>query len=193
MAQRRIAREKREFGSLYKGREGQWSWVAHRVTGVAIILFLFAHVVDTALIGWGPNAYNRVIHVYQNPAVGMLELGLVAAVVWHALNGIKIMVIDFWPKASDHHRQLIYGTVVLFVASMLPIAVIMIRHILKEHFWWPSARTGWPLRSTARTASGPASPTGPGGSRPGEAPNSGGGSSCGSPASCCWSWRWGTS
>ena len=134
MAQRRIAREKSEFGSLYRGRQGQWSWLAHRVTGVAIILFLFAHVVDTALVGWGPSAYNRVVHVYQNPIVGLLELGLVAAVIYHALNGIRIMIIDFWPKASDWQRQLSYATLTVFVASMLPIAVVMISHILKEHF-----------------------------------------------------------
>src|ERR1041385_8230410 len=134
MAQRRIAREKSEFGSLYRGRQGQWSWLAHRVTGVAIILFLFAHVVDTALVGWGPDAYNRVVRVYQNPLVGLLELGLVAAVIYHALNGLRIMIIDFWPKASDWNRQLIYGTTGLFVASMIPISIIIIRHILKEHF-----------------------------------------------------------
>src|SRR6266567_2141121 len=133
MAQRRMARQKSEFGSLYRGR-GQWSWVAHRVTGVAIILFLFAHVVDTALVGWGPTAYNRVIHVYQNPIVGLLELGLVAAVIYHPLNGIRIMIIDFWPRASDWHRQLNRATFTLFVASMVPIAVVMIRHILREHF-----------------------------------------------------------
>jgi succinate dehydrogenase / fumarate reductase cytochrome b subunit len=134
MAQGRIAREKSEFGSLYRGRQGQWSWLAHRVTGVAIILFLFAHVVDTALVGWGPSAYNRVVRVYQNPLVGLLELGLVAAVIYHALNGIRIMIIDFWPKAADWYRQLSYATVTIFVASMLPIAFVMIRHILKEHF-----------------------------------------------------------
>jgi succinate dehydrogenase / fumarate reductase cytochrome b subunit len=134
MAQRRIARRTAGFGSLYRGREGQWSWVAHRVTGVAIILFLFAHVVDTALVGWGPQAYNRVVRVYQNPLVGLLELGLVAAVIYHALNGLRIMVIDFWPKMNDWNRQLIYGTWTLYAASMLPIAVIMIKHILKEHF-----------------------------------------------------------
>jgi succinate dehydrogenase / fumarate reductase, cytochrome b subunit len=134
VAQRRVARRTSEFGSLYRGRGGQWSWMAHRVTGAAIILFLFAHVVDTALVGWGPAAYNRVISVYRNPIVGLLELGLVAAVLYHALNGVRIMVIDFWPKAAEWHRQLLYGTVGLFLASMAPITFVMLRHILKEHF-----------------------------------------------------------
>lgn len=135
MAQRteqRPPKRTTELGSLYKGREGQWSWVAHRVTGVAVILFLFAHIVDTALVGWGPEAYNRVVSVYKNPVVGLLELGLVAAVIYHALNGLRIMLIDFWPRLSDHNRQLIYGTVGLFVASMIPITLIMGSHILQE-------------------------------------------------------------
>ena len=129
-----MAKRTSAFGRLYRGREGQWSWIAHRVTGVAIILFLFAHIVDTALVGWGPNAYNRVINVYKNPIVGLLELGLVAAVIYHALNGLRIMAIDFWPKLVDRNRQLIYATMTIYLAGMAPIAVIMIRHILKEHF-----------------------------------------------------------
>ena len=129
-----MAKRTSAFGRLYRGREGQWSWIAHRVTGVAIILFLFAHIVDTALVGWGPNAYNRVVSVYKNPIVGLLELGLVAAVIYHALNGLRIMAIDFWPKLVERNRQLIYTTMTVYLAGMGPIAVIMIRHILKEHF-----------------------------------------------------------
>jgi succinate dehydrogenase / fumarate reductase cytochrome b subunit len=129
-----LSKRTSEFGRIYRGREGQWSWIAHRVTGVAIILFLFAHIVDTALVGWGPNAYNRVVNVYKNPAVGALELGLVAAVIYHALNGLRIMAIDFWPKLVDRNRQLIYATMTLYVAGMAPIAVIMIRHIFKDLF-----------------------------------------------------------
>ena len=44
------------------------------------------------------------------------------------------MITDFWPRAADFNRRLIYGTTGLFLASMVPITVIMVRHILKEHF-----------------------------------------------------------
>ena len=131
-----VAKRRSDFGTLYKGREGQWSWVAHRVTGVAIILFLFAHVVDTAVVGWGPDAYNRVLSVYHNWAVRILELGLVAAVLYHALNGLKIMIIDFWPGATGHHKPLLYGTTAVFLASMAPITYLMGRDILKLALHW---------------------------------------------------------
>ena len=116
---------KGQFGPLYKGHEGQYSWLLHRITGVAIILFLFAHVVDTAVVGWGPEAYNRVASVYHNPFVRVLELGLVAAVLYHSFNGVKIMLIDFFPGLIRHIRFLAIATALLFVGSMIPITWIM--------------------------------------------------------------------
>lgn len=123
-----------EFATLYRGREGQWSWIAHRVTGVGILLFLFAHIVDTALVGWGPDAYNRVVAVYHHPIVQIMELGLVGAVIYHALNGIRIMVIDFWPRTSLQHVRLFWTTIVVFLAAMAPISWIMGRRIIEELF-----------------------------------------------------------
>ncbi len=131
---RRMARRRGEIGTLYRGR-AQWSWIAHRVTGVGIILFLFAHVVDTALVGWGPEAYNKVVAVYHNPIIKLLELALVAFVIYHALNGVRIMIFDFWPKSADYERQLSIATIGLFVLSMIPITFIMVRPIVTEYIF----------------------------------------------------------
>jgi succinate dehydrogenase / fumarate reductase cytochrome b subunit len=127
----RARKTKSDFGTPYRGHEGQWSWLAHRVTGVAIILFLFAHVVDTAVVGWGPEAYDRVVSVYENPLVRLLELGLVAAVISHALNGVKIMLIDFFPSLTSKIRLLGFTTLGLFVAVMIPITWIMVGQIVE--------------------------------------------------------------
>src|SRR2546422_10086533 len=97
VAQRRLARRTSEFGTLYRGREDQWSWLAPRVTGVGIILFLFAHVVDTALVGGGPTPYNREVAVYHNPVVELLELALYGRVLSPALNGLRSVRIGLWP------------------------------------------------------------------------------------------------
>src|SRR5215207_399004 len=82
-------------GTLYRGREGMWSWVAHRITGVGIFFFLFAHVLDTALVRVSPEAYNEVIGTYKNPIVGLMEVGLVGAILFHAFNGIRLILVDF--------------------------------------------------------------------------------------------------
>lgn len=127
-----MAKRKSDVGTLYKGSPGQWSWLLHRITGVAIILFLFAHVVDTAVVGWGPEAYNRVISVYHNWVVELLELGLVAAVLYHSINGVKIMVFDFWPASSRHMKPIALASTALFVLSMIPITWIMGQSILED-------------------------------------------------------------
>lgn len=124
-----------ELPSLYKGSpSGQWSWAFHRITGVGILLFLFAHIVDTALVGWGPDAYNAVIALYKNPLVETAELGLVAAVLYHSLNGIRIMLLDFWPKAALYQKQLLAWTLILFVGAMAPITYLMGRRIIEGIF-----------------------------------------------------------
>ena len=57
-------------GTLYRGREGMWSWVAHRITGVVIFFFLLVHVLDTSLVRVSPEAYNAVIGDLQEPPDG---------------------------------------------------------------------------------------------------------------------------
>jgi succinate dehydrogenase / fumarate reductase cytochrome b subunit len=112
-------------GTLYRGREGMWSWVAHRVTGVLIFFFLFAHVLDTALVRVSADSYDRVIDTYKTPLVNVMELGLVGAVLFHALNGLRVMAIDFWDKGARFQRQMTWAIVAVFivVGSARPVAV----------------------------------------------------------------------
>src|SRR5690349_3349427 len=56
-----IVTPRRPAGTVYRGREGMWSWVLHRITGVAIYFFLLVHILDTALVRLSPEAYNAVI------------------------------------------------------------------------------------------------------------------------------------
>ena len=58
----KISMPRRPAGTLYRGREGMWSWVLHRITGVAIYFFLLVHILDTALVRVSPEAYNAVIN-----------------------------------------------------------------------------------------------------------------------------------
>ena len=113
-------------GTLYRGREGMWSWVAHRISGVLIFLFLFAHILDTALVRVSPEAYNSVIGLYKNPVVGLAETGLVAAVIFHGLNGLRVMAVDFWSKGPKYQRTLFWVVVGGFVVLFVPFAI---RHL----------------------------------------------------------------
>ena len=106
-------------GTLYRGREGMWSWVLHRITGVAIFFFLLVHILDTALVRVSPEAYNAVIGAYQTPIMGLGEVALVGAIVFHAFNGLRIILVDFWSWATRHQRVLFYVVIALWVVTML--------------------------------------------------------------------------
>ena len=111
----------------YKGGEGQWSWMLHRVTGVGVLLFLLAHILDTALIVLGPEHYNAIIAIYRLPLFRVGEVALAAMVLYHALNGIRIIIIDFWPGTTVIHKQMFWAEVALFVLLFIPAAYLMIK------------------------------------------------------------------
>jgi succinate dehydrogenase / fumarate reductase, cytochrome b subunit len=125
---------RRPAGTLYRGREGMWSWVAHRVTGVLIFFFLFVHVLDTALVRVSPEAYNTVIESYKNPVMNVMEVGLVGAVLYHALNGLRVIAVDFWERGPRLQRQLLWGIVALWVAVMIPGTYFMLARTVAELF-----------------------------------------------------------
>lgn len=111
--------KQRPGGTLYRGREGMWSWVLHRITGVAIFFFLLVHVLDTSLVRISPEAYNAVIAAYQTPIMGLGEVALVGAIVFHAFNGLRIILVDFWSWATRNQKVLFYVVIALWVVTML--------------------------------------------------------------------------
>src|SRR6185503_11525251 len=113
----------------YRGREGYWAWLLHRVSGVAIILFLFLHVLDTSLIGFGPEAYESFGFLYRIPVFRVLEVALAGAVLYHGINGIRSIIIDFVDKSTRIQRQLWYMVWASFVVLFLPAAFIMLKPV----------------------------------------------------------------
>ncbi len=114
----------------YRGGEGQWSWLLHRLTGLGVFLFLLAHIIDTALIGWGPALYNHAIALYRLPVFRVGEVLLAGAVLYHALNGVRIIIIDFWPEATLAQRKLSYAVAVVFAVVYIPAAAYMLRWLV---------------------------------------------------------------
>jgi len=108
-----------------------WSFYLHRLTGVGVFCFLLLHIVDASLVGWGPSAYNAVQAVYSTVVFRVGELLLIGAVVYHGLNGIRLMLFDFWVPAT--HYQLRLAQLVFLVSGlvMIPTAYVVLRPLLQ--------------------------------------------------------------
>ena len=107
----------------YRGSEGMLAWAFHRISGVAIWAFILLHVLDIWLANVNATLYNDLLGLYGSPVGRVGESLLGAALLYHALNGLRIIIMDFWPSMTRYHRQLWYANWILFAVIGLPILI----------------------------------------------------------------------
>lgn len=108
------------------GLAGQCAWALHRATGVALAGFLAIHVVDVALLPVAPEVFGRSVASGTRLTLAPIELLIVLAVLYHGLNGLRLIAMDLWPTRRLPGR-LAAGTIVFAVALTLPSAVLLLR------------------------------------------------------------------
>jgi succinate dehydrogenase / fumarate reductase cytochrome b subunit len=115
---------------IYRGGVGQWAYFLHRLTGIGILLFLLVHIVDTFIVRVDPDMYTRLVRdVYAAAWFKPFEVALAAAVLYHALNGVRIILVDFWDIPSVYHKRLLAILVFLFILLFLPGMYFLLRPI----------------------------------------------------------------
>ncbi|MFD3510970.1 succinate dehydrogenase, cytochrome b556 subunit [Nocardia sp. NPDC058666] len=119
--------------TLYRGDPGMWSWALHRITGVTLFFFLFAHVLDTALVRVNPDTYDQAIELYKNPVVALMEMGLVVAVLFHALNGVRVILVDFWSQGPRFQKQMLWAVLAIWVVVSAAGVGRQFFYLLTEH------------------------------------------------------------
>jgi succinate dehydrogenase / fumarate reductase, cytochrome b subunit len=107
---------------MYRGQSGHWSWLLHRITGMGVLLFLLVHIVDITLIGFGQKVYNDSIAIFSLPFVRVVSLALIASVLFHAFNGVRIILVDFWPAGYKYQKALFYAALALSILCFIPMA-----------------------------------------------------------------------
>jgi succinate dehydrogenase / fumarate reductase cytochrome b subunit len=105
------------------------AWAFHRISGIAVWSFLVLHVIDIFLVGANHEAYDHLLQFYSSPPGRVMETLLGAALFYHALNGMRIVVMDLWPALTAYHRQLWRIVWITFFALGLPGAYIILKPI----------------------------------------------------------------
>jgi succinate dehydrogenase / fumarate reductase cytochrome b subunit len=116
----------------YRGSEGMIAWAFHRISGVAIWAFVVLHVIDIYLVGGDPKAYDTILQIYASPPGRVMETLLGAALLYHALNGVRIIIMDFWPAFTRYHKLLWRINWVIFAVVGLPVAVVILKPIFVQ-------------------------------------------------------------
>jgi succinate dehydrogenase / fumarate reductase cytochrome b subunit len=121
----------------YGGREGQLSFILHRLTGLGTLLFLTIHILDTATVYFFPSLYSHAIDIYRSTPFMIGEMFLVFSVIYHGVNGARIAIFDlfaprFWEKRSS--RPSAVWTLVVAIVLWLPTLYLMGRSLLVNNF-----------------------------------------------------------
>ncbi|HEX8680719.1 MAG TPA: succinate dehydrogenase, cytochrome b556 subunit [Ardenticatenaceae bacterium] len=118
-------------GLQYRGREGQWSWILHRLTGLGVFLFLALHIFDIYLIMLGPEPFNTLSTIYHHPIARVGHIFLFFSLLWHAFNGFRITLLDFVPRLWKYQRQTVWIQVVVFLATFIPSTIAIMLAIMQ--------------------------------------------------------------
>ena len=110
----------------YRISWSQLAWFGHRLSGIGILIYLFMHIVENATLALGPVVYDTTQTFFRNLPVRLGEIVLMAALVYHSLNGLRVIAMDFWPATTTWYRQLTFAVIIGTVVAMIPLGMIMI-------------------------------------------------------------------
>lgn len=126
----------------YRGRLGHYSWLAHRISGLGILAYLIIHVWDTANAAFRPEWYQWTVDFFKHPLFGVGEIMLLAALLYHAYNGLRIALLDFKPEwwlRQETSALIVWSA---FFVTFVPIAIYMfvgiITHCSEPPAWGTS-------------------------------------------------------
>jgi succinate dehydrogenase / fumarate reductase cytochrome b subunit len=103
-----------------RGRDaGNWAFILNRVTALGLALYLAMHLIALGQLALGPGAYDTFIQIVKSPVFVVFELLVVAAGIYHGLNGIRIVLVTFFGETATAQKQIFYALLAIAVIGSL--------------------------------------------------------------------------
>lgn len=115
---------------IYNGDVGQYAWILHRATGIGVTFFLLIHIIDIMLISWGRDIYDHTVSFYANPFIIPMEIMLVGAVIYHTLNGLRVIAINFSSQGPVREKTAFWWVLAATVILTIPSGIVILMHEL---------------------------------------------------------------
>ena len=117
----------------YRKDTGSKAWIFHRISGIALIGYLFLHIYSLSSLSQGRAAFEAKMQSFSTPFFMFLEWLLFAFVLFHSLNGIRIVLVD-WADGAMYHKQLFKYSVAVGVILFFAMGYIMFSHEISKAF-----------------------------------------------------------
>jgi succinate dehydrogenase / fumarate reductase cytochrome b subunit len=126
-------RETANVGAGLWKEQGMWAWLLFRASGLLLVLYLFAHIVITSLGHFGgtgeSNAYTQMMEFFEHPVAIVLDLLLVAVILYHAFNGVRVILMDFG-VGIQRHKIVFWTCMAVTVICFAFFAYVAIDHLV---------------------------------------------------------------
>ena len=108
---------------LYRVKTGMLAWLLFRITGLGLVAYVALHINVISSLH-DPAKFNQTMNFLGSWQFRFLEIGLFIAVLYHAMNGVRIFIIDFF-NGSLYQAKLFWTLMIvaffLFIAGATPI------------------------------------------------------------------------
>lgn len=104
----------------------RWAYYAHRISGIGIFAFLALHLVDVGLVAISPDLYDEVHSLYGTPPMRVFEVVLLAGILFHAANGLRLLLLDLVDVGARTSERLLWLAIAITVVLTIPAGVIIL-------------------------------------------------------------------
>jgi len=108
----------------YRRHAGSWAWILHRISGVALTVYLFVHIWALRGLVQGEKAFSDEMALFTQPVFKFAEWALFAFVIFHSMNGIRIALVDLG-QGSRYHKSILRVVYVIGISMMIFMAVLI--------------------------------------------------------------------
>lgn len=106
-------------GLKYQGQGPMLTFILHRIGGLGIVVFVAIHLLASYFGGQAGVFLNSI---YEHWA---FQLVVFFCALFHVINGLRIVILDLWPKLIEHQREAIWIEWAVFL-PLYAICVLVI-------------------------------------------------------------------
>jgi len=117
----------------YYKHGGSWAWILHRITGLGLTAYIYIHIYALTTLTQGERAFDEEMKLFTTPVFKILEWLLFSLVLFHAFNGVRIILVD-WADGARYHKKMLRIVYGLGIVMFIGMGYLMFRAPINNIF-----------------------------------------------------------
>lgn len=112
----------------YRKHSGSWAWILHRITGLGLTFYILLHIIALTGLLKGEAAFTEEMKLFTSPVFLFGEWFLGILVMFHAINGVRIVLVDLG-NGARYHKQILTFVYVLSIIIVAGMGYLIFGHV----------------------------------------------------------------